>query len=235
MKIVSKFKDYYDYMAYLGVDPKIVYARHTTVLKHNEYKPIPFSLGKFSTYHLPGFDTQTRDDKHGFVPVHLGHFDLIFCGQCYTGWVYTIGYSNGSVEYIWSVDRLKEIYLEFLQRTYMGRRLYTHNFAEGAPEWNELEQWVVRPANPAILNEYPDIPVIVSSGYSIVLNPKLDEYEFYNKVEAEQAWQQLSMWLSREPDVPETVRTEKLNLQRHGMDSTSFKRSDHPAKPRGKK
>ena len=241
MKIISNFKDYYDYMSYLGIDNSVVYERMTRKYRASEFKSFdPYSLdfydivGSYRGFKSIEFNSTIRYNGK-LYSIHLVHRTIVFCGTCYTFWEYEkkdSRFKPKDIEIIWSIDRLREVVYSIFDM--QKRNKYRYEYYIQDIFWNSLKKWQIQPAREKFIrnNEYP---VVYLYGNEKITNPRLSDLKFYNVVFPQEAWQRISMWLTRPKDVPETSRSEKTDLIRHGMDKTSFKRNNHPGKPRKRK
>lgn len=229
MKIISNFKDYYDPMAALGIDEQTVFVRsgERTILPltTNQKKAFPnlnhdFKSGKA----FPHFKIlRTRE--------YLNLFWVIFIDKIYYFWIHE---SKGGIEkIIWDLNELKQICEGKISKYYKYPwDLLDTNFAV-YPFDRAIDPSVspIRENDPIIICDYTDWD---RSDRCIIVNGRLVDINFNKIVDAQQAWQQISMFLTK-PKVGEpTTDSEKTKLLQHGMDNWSFKRPNHPKKPRGK-
>jgi hypothetical protein len=243
MKIISKFNELYDRMEYLGVDPSIVYVRNTEA-KH--YPNLPKLIEKIAPTALPQYYI------HGIRnnALILRPFYLFMCDRFYLFWKTVTQENYGrrkEVNYLWDLEEVENFYNKSQSESNQYRPLFKRTY------WNNLKTKLEGdlPKN-FKLNSKFDCPVIVSGVFdysntlinpslylgedenNITLNPRLTTLNFHKKMGEVDVWQKISMFLSRDKEVPNTTRSEKTDLMRHGMDKNSFRRDSHPRKPRSK-
>ena len=121
MKIISKFKDYYDYMVYLGMDDKCVYLRNEHEIDEDTKNTWPTKkktvIQKYTSYR-EWFNFNTGDRSDESKP-SLHHRWVAFCGKQYHCWIHVLPQIkkwNGQTDII-SQDRSYEIIWD-AQRAY---------------------------------------------------------------------------------------------------------------------
>lgn len=226
MRIISKFRDYYDPVQAHGADPNLVYRRATSE------QIVEARL----------FPSAFFEEKHREVPYlrpwRLSLAYLCFCGKSYAylffeGLAYSTGtelleayrararehpevrdYSH-NVEALLDIDRKsKRPYHEFLTSLVSSRRgesIGPELFRKlGAPvllvhrcgNWTTTEYW-------------------------IKINPCLSDFRFYQLFDPFAAYQELAMYLGNElaqPDIaPQTVGSDKDLAKAKGFDDQSFR------------
>lgn len=235
MRIISKFKDYYDYMSYLGIDNKCTYIRNT---KNEHIRGSGIDIvDRPGYFFMPSFK-ERKHPKKPELQASLRSIEVVLCGVRYYGWkLYTREWLRFSYrhteEIIWDLERVREVYEEYWQGSL--------NIQEKSDiYWKQVADWMVMPLN-AKSSKFFTEPVYafeanaIEKGGEWYSNPNLTDYDFYKVVTPEEIWQRISMWISKPKEVPETTRNEKVDLLRHGMDGMSFKRDTHPGKPRSNK
>ena len=224
MKIFSKFKDYYDYLAHVyGEDPKIVYVRGkinkpVKVLKiegtHGNYSNIGSRLGRVYNLELDKYQNKW----------------LLFCGRQFLLQRHIISHPKDPIiEWTpWALApqkyilKLKDIYHFKWRRDIIE---YPDDYFEGAFFNNNLSfhKWIGKPIVTMISYDNYD-------EYSPVLK---DIGGFVAEIPAEMAYQEISHFIMNvmndNPDTKPPVQVnEKDRYQMHGFDlKTSFR---HPVK-----
>ena len=94
MRIVSNFKDYYDHLAYLGIDNKVVFERTTERLNVDNLKL------ERSTPYINNIRKSCTIDQ----------VFIIVCNIAYTGWVYLNYGKQDEKQYIFNKEEAKKIY-----------------------------------------------------------------------------------------------------------------------------
>ena len=225
MKIISKFKDYYDYMAYLGIDEKCVYYRQEHKLNSDDYPDWPWKKKTADGYYRRGpelhwltFNTglNAKEDQPS---LYTG--SVYFCGKKYLCWIYiepqqvrwtghwTVIDSERSYRIIWDIDEVLELVLKNTPK----RKSYSKNWAKES--YNHYKDKLVTKVDDSIFELF-GCPIIASFSveetniyegwprrsyetynviYSHYANANLKERSFHNVVDAQKAWQELQMYL----------------------------------------
>lgn len=204
MKIISNFKDYYDFMVNkYGIDPKVVYER---VQRGGMYVPDYIKISKERTEEWV---------------VH-------FCGKKY--YVY---YAFGDWYYGKGVLDLDETkYPEKWLDIYTYKKVTEFNTWKSGYE-PKKSRWfgTVRGAEkihggPTDINEKENCPIVLTSPLVnfTVLNPRLSDLNFAKVIPPEDAFITISNWLTRENPIID-YRTDKEKVISHGFDpKTSFRK-----------
>jgi len=226
MKIISKFKDYYDYMAYLGVDNKVVYERHTASSAEM------VRVNKRPNSWFPG-------------PDRWEHFDhwLIICNKAYRLPLWVTDFTKDVKDHfkkeytLISVEQYIERENKGLDERYRGKW-----FRRNKPRYMDMSDFEPRD----VKCKYP---IVANMSYSkddnlfihperwgehIIINPRLIDYGFASRIPAEQVWQELSMFIAS-TEVKMLEITDEIRAQQKGFDKTSFRKDTHQSKPRGRK
>lgn len=224
MKIISKYKDYYDYCEYLGIDPKCIYKRDTKVISlnksHRKIWPVEESL------YLDYWRIYEEGGRWPVEEMWVGW--LAFCGILYPHFLIRVK------EDVFITRDLNQAQI-FLSRT-THRRWWKDKatrFNERVKELQEKkvpDSFFIKHNSPAILYD--------PKNSKLTLNPNLQDLQFYHVKTAEQAWQELSMFLMSVLKVDQRPMVEvedKYRIHAHGFDKSSFRREQHPHKPRSKK
>lgn len=204
MKIISKFKDYYDYLTGIyGIDEKVVYVRQMTT-----------SGGKPELIHF----SSTNDC---YWP-NFGKFEVKLSVLYVLGVKYVFCEYKGKIYYgeeIESILDKKDIYnISELKTTYK-------NAVFGISEF-----WRSTPAihlSKTDLNDKYNCPIIIGPLYDSpdqrYLNPRLSDYEFGRIIDPTTMYYNLSTFLAREK-VIEDKMSDKEKIVSHGFDlKTSFR------------
>ena len=225
MKIISKFKDYYDNMrCYSMCSDDFTYIRNTDDhLIGKEIIPQTLDLEIFK-----------RDHKIKFLLIG-------FCGKIYPIFKVEISENYTAKKYKIFFDFEKAI--EFcIDKKYLNRQIKNnqikswryggkknHN-VEGIikyyknkydKDYNKLNQY---------FEEYNTPVFILQRNYRetlISINPRLKDFEFYKIFEGHQAYQEIEMYIGNillKPDDPDQITDDKILAQNHGFDKWSFKK-----------
>lgn len=210
MKIISNFKDYYDFMVgKYGADPKVVYERVC-----QEYSGIDKSWSKQGMY-TPEYLKFGKDRSEKWQ-VH-------FCGkEYYIYYVYGDWFFGEEI-----VNIVPEKYPQYSATT---------AFFNGAhnDQRSMLKSWRAEFDTPksffskspkvqgmaSDVNEKLKCPVVIGDS---IKNPRLKDIEFGKIIPPEEAFITISNWLSREKVIVDR-RNDKEKILSHGFDTkTSFR------------
>ncbi len=252
MRIHSKHKDYYDSALGYGIDPNCHYVR-----KEDEFKAPsgPSRLGERSEYNdiekmefletfLKTKPTQTRyRDDSSRIETALTH-GFLFCGKMYVCIEFTTG--AGKTLWAYSADdvlSIIKIYGSKLElANWNGKKIdkwssssrefggpyfrYGIYNKEHMKKFFEIYQAVERKE---FMDYHHDIgiPVMMFTNQVLVYNPVLADYKFYKIVDAFQAFQELSMFISgvlggNSPKMVEI--SDKIRIAKHGFNEMSFRK-----------
>jgi len=213
MLILSKKKDYYDgVVGTMGIDKTIVYDRKETIF---EGKNIPkiFSVKSFrmryenNIFHAISYRKLTKEIRSKYDS--LSYIIVGFCGKVYLGLVLSYKIKTGFLPedkyvIVYNQDEIKEIV-----------------------EWSEIDNYLI------FVNNYNAIEmfrtyntpafVYVDGGRNdkFIVNPILDEYDFYKVFDSFNAFQEIQMFIggvlgSKENEIIKISDKDKIN--QHGFD-----------------
>ena len=239
MKIISKFKDFYDPVAYaMGVDSELMYIRKTGGLDKDETealgieKHVRIEIGSY------GDPRPYPGDKKKLI-YEISTFFVGFCGKTYHGIrvdTYTSKLGIGRSfdhEYYYGEDAKN-----FLKKFDNTNRYWRHLRAKAAEDFQFPQELFSEHNVPVFLGEYERGEV--HPDFVVYTNPNLSEVKFVKVIDPYTAFQELSMYLGgvlrkQEPDMVEV--SEKDKLLQHGFDPKySFRKEPGKPKPRkGKK
>ena len=95
MRIISKFKDYYDIGLSYGVDPNITYVRKTDVITTDSAESYEEAVREYSKcWYTPTYTT-----------TNIMHIIVGFCGEIYPYWLVT---ESSNINFVRTVDVLKQ-------------------------------------------------------------------------------------------------------------------------------
>lgn len=209
MKIISKFKDYYDYLAGVwGVDEKLVLDRTKFTPKRRigeDYEII--------TFHICGTQYQGMwmDGEVLYGDELIPFMEL--------------DYKTGRPR-----ERLADPYYHSLYKEFEG---FEHMWSILLPSKQRQTNWKTRyilkqplkHLSPT-LNDLTNCPIILGRFKGDEqLNPILKEYNFHKVLSAEAIWQELTTWLaSKHEEIIQDTRTNKEKILSNGFDlKTSFR------------
>lgn len=245
MKIVSKYKDYYDGVQAMGFDEKLVFVRHQELKsfkKPNSYNK--FREGSDDTLELDRINLETSNYEP--EQEHIDCYELIigFCGKLYPGIIFKhvkneqvvskkVYYdSKGVLSYI---DKLKSQY----RKLYFRCSFYNYYLPEPIKElldqhFNQncfkanYEDWFQDFNTPIFrIVQKPNMNDLTKHQYGkdeiihIELNPKLKDLEFYRLKDNYSAYQELSQFLggvlSKRDKINDNL-TDIEKVHQHGFD-----------------
>lgn len=198
MKIISPFKDFYDFIvAKYGIDSKAIYNRVHEVKKYNG------EWVKEGMY-VPDFVKNKTT---------IQSFKLYFCGIMYHGYVIgeKIFYDNEimSIESITAKVSKPGENPNSILRSWKYRREKKVEFL-----YNKKED----------LNEKYNCPVVFTQETIAVKNIRLSDIDFARILDPEKTFSSICNWLLRESPV-ENKQTDKEKVLSHGFDPiTSFRK-----------
>lgn len=218
MRIISDFKDYYDYIMQYGSDPKIIYDRKTSIHKK-----------KYSSRLLPCGNSLTY---------YVGSTSIYFCKKLYFGYYIKDKTYKTISKYCYTLDQLdkeinrllpKKVISDWYTKTYKRNRMINYNKAS----LSNGRHFDVRETNSFYFSEYMS-PVIIEADSEIIVNPRLSDYNFYNTIPAEQAFQDISQFLSNysfEEKIPKykgdkisKIIPDKIMAEIKSFDKNSFRK-----------
>lgn len=195
MKIISKFKDYYDGVAQSkGIDNKIIYVRETKNLFLKDFKYVYNHHLTTSKYFFPF--------RHGYRNSQEFHTVIIgFCGKLYPLIVKNISYDNN--EYIYDNNIIKELC-----------KNHYDSFINMTNDKNILELFYKHKTPVFLLYGNND-------NYNFKINPNLKKLEFFKIFDSSSAFQEIEMYISGviglNTEKPIEI-SDKSKIESHGFD-----------------
>jgi hypothetical protein len=200
MKIISKRKDYYDYLGQIyGVDDKVLYRRDPRQVDG-------VCVTKLIVWE-PSFNYSYGDNV---VQVYPSAGVIWFCGQAYL---------ILALEEKWGHLSPKErtTYYYSFKELDKWKPLMKEKLLAG------IEKFFATPVK-GDANTKHNSPQIVQIGNKLQIDPILKDYQFQRVISPEQAFQRVSMFVSAKPDVPQTVPTDMHRFEAKGFSKkTSFR------------
>lgn len=209
MRIVSGFKDYYDFpTSFYGVDEKRVYVR--TREKLDDYGARQkWNRGKKKLIE------DVKNPQKGFIiaPTIGWFFTVAFCDKLYQGY-----YSDVSKKYMYTVDELPEVAKKVIMES---------NYWWNRKTLRVGDYFIPEPTN---INKLIDSPVMVMSPNHFdrpggdVKNENLSLYHFGKVIEPTRAYQEIYTWIGyKEPEMPKDLK-DMHRFEAKGFDKkTSFR------------
>lgn len=196
MKIISKYKDYYDYLQGIyGIDEKIVYRRST----YN-----PFSIGDGVNSYKPHFLVDKLSNANKIIP-----YTFAICGK-----LYSVMWCAGKL-----VTSHKELEIRKSELNLTSVNGYA-DYLKGSVHFGRSTNVNADLNCPIVLLNNDRWGRVTNKG---VLNPKLSDFEFNRVIGPEDMYLSISEFLSREPEIKDT-RTNDMKIESYGFDKiTSFR------------
>lgn len=245
MKIVSKYKDYYDGIQSMGFDKSIVYVRHETVKsvkKPKSYKS--YLQNSEDTLELDRINLETGDYKPNQEHIDCSELEVGFCGKLYPAIIFKhiknekeigkkVFYSTGSV--LNYIKQLKKNYKSLYYRCsfynyYLDEPTtkFLDDYFEQKKYDNTYESWFQEFETPIFI--FTSDPDQTKRNWNIkrnedilyiISNPILKEIEFYRIKDNYSAFQELSQFLGGvlgNTEINTSNLTDKEKVQQHGFD-----------------
>lgn len=239
MRIISKFKDYYDSILAYGQDSNFVYMRKQ--IEIDSFNKVDEDwLYDIKRNILPNISIHTVGARWRSYDNISDPFIIGFCGKIYPCVYLRYEYycehtktTKADTIYAYSYSDV----ISFLKKHKLKNEL--QDFEEDSFFWNsksQLKKFFRMKADDfqKIFVDYK-IPIfkinfdtnVLDHPINIILNPQLSTYKFYQKVDAYTAFQEISMYLDGVLGVnaPETVDiSDLMQRDKKGFDYRSFKK-----------
>lgn len=219
MRIISKFKDYYDYATAFGIDPKLVYVRTTN----------SHTISSSSTNRISQLGALIAKQRRRVFSDRFKCFYVGFCGNVYSGLSYYTD-STGSVvhsshvncthqrHFIWNVSTID---LVILSHKMFSHRLYNIETVEQALKTTQFHTPI------SMIDEFQQegIVCLVVDDDQIVINPRLLDYNFQHVIDPMSAFQEISMFISGPLSTSNNMieLSDRDRISKHGFDKQSFR------------
>lgn len=243
MRIISKFKDYYDSCMYYGMDKDLVYARHVET-KNGSIKEL------LETSELRSYESNKTNIYYAFG-------NIGFCGKFYPYIKFERGLPTDRITQIKPPNEVVFCYNFEQVEEYMNSFPYTGNFmgyyrtkltdkqkrhypvSSHLPYqyWNDADtlenyfnKYTKQNLEPFFEHKTPIIIAVNrergNQDTSLKTNISLKEYQFYRMFDAFKAFQEISMFLGGV--MPRTgketvILSDVMKRDKHGFDNMSFK------------
>ena len=238
MRIISKFKDYYDYGLYFGIDSTLVYYRETKEDEDSCIDRIKFShFNKFrrnlsENYIYKNFKIDKRNIRFFFYHKDVSQKFLHFCGKVYPFYYINLeeierGESplkkeiNKFNHFIWASDHISDFFEEFQKDDWFLNKRNHHGF--GSTILDPKDEFKVRECNDLNLRFNSPIVLEQSNGNKIhyTINPNLRDIHFFDVMNDNSTFQEISQYLaylSTQKLEKRSKQTDKEKVLSHGMD-----------------
>lgn len=227
MKIISKFKDYYDSAIGQGIDPNLIYLREKKEIKVKNNPDDP-AVGEISSswFHRSTLIDSSYYSFHAYL--------LGFCGKIYPMiYVKKVGEDKGECFYKFETfkDSVygKSIDGDKKMRRWMRSQM---NGISTQVSTSNIEDFFNQNTSrlTSVFAEY-NTPVFLYGRWNqhkeIRTNPTLKNFEFYKVQDPFSCFQELSMFVGgvlKSPEKPMVELTDKDRIAKHGFDKHSFRK-----------
>jgi len=227
MRIISKYKDYYDGVGAGDLDPIPVYERHEK--KIELIQPFPNDW-RHSKYLIVNRNNKVDGYKSKLVERSLYTYVIGYCGELYP--ILKVVQDEGSISKYWYEYDVSTI-LDYVKT---NRWQGIHRYKEILNEWLEL----IKTLKLQDIFKEHNVPVFIFDGFEIdtrkgtqpvlhvTLNPRLRKYEFYKIKDAYTTYQDIRMYvgndLARDTEVNVPTGDDKTLAESKGYDKWSFRK-----------
>jgi len=223
MRLYSKFHDYYDTAIAYGIDELCFYQR-----KQQGFKPPEYRKGSVaSTYNDIAEPFKDSIEHTSFLNARFAKFYILFCGRVYPGVRYHYDKNINSIEYydkiVYDVEDALREHSKYRKRhpsrwygVDRGAKAIKQHFSLKVPEEILIN-----------MHHKAGVPIILITGEKVVYNPKLLTYGFQKVVNATEAFQEISMFISGVlgGQSPKMVQLEDKDLiKKRGFNKLSFRK-----------
>lgn len=238
MKIISKFKDYYDSVSMYGVDESQIYLRKTTILEDKNEKDYIYPANLCNI--VKKFYNRSLNDWR------ISPFTLNFCGKHYQGFKLQLEVYPRTKHICYTIEELEQV-LQLnkvkLPKTWLNSSIYFSFNRRKAEAWFDREfptsdkinleyktaYWVIDSFSDKSNKHYIGVEVQVTT-----LHPILKDLEFYKVKSFQDTYQEINQYYFGVIGGPNENLVEiedKYRIAAHGFDKFSFRKA--PSK-RGK-
>lgn len=220
MKIISKFKDYYDHVQAYGVDDSISYVRNQVIVCDRNYyhnggwnrETVEADIVNWDHEH---FSFKELEDEERFPPIPAsgrGIYTINFCGKEYYAYRASL---DGKAHFIYAPDKFKAL----VESGYPYIPRY---------DVSSYISWLA--SNGRVdhvnINEKYKCPIIVRfsthAGHFTIYNCRLNLVEFQKTIDPYTAYMELDMFISgvigKTAGEMATI-SDKDKIDKHGFDS----------------
>lgn len=229
MRIISKFKDYYDTVQIYGVDNKTTFIRKTSDPISSKTLDILASdfdwPGKSTFRKIPWNATNVTLIPHDYLL-------LFFCGAVYPIVVYQeiLNNTNIKLTYCYDINAIDTLMIKHKVEKYFEKEKYISWFIDLRRK-NKIKELFNIPINKnkvVTLHHKIESPYFIFSLYdsTIIINPILKNLQFFRIIDAFKAYQEIYMFISgilggKSPKIIEV--SDEIRKYKHGFDKWSFK------------
>lgn len=231
MRIISKFKDYYDSVQLYGVDIKTTFIRKTSEPIHTKSLDIFSANFEFPAKNAFGRTSYYYTDR--FIElIPYDYLLLFFCGQVYPIVVYQEGLDtfNIKLKYCYDIESIDSLMTRHKVEKYFEKERYISWFIDLRRKSKIKELFNVPTNKDKVLDLHHKIesPYFIFStvNSNITVNPVLKDLQFFRIIDAFKAYQEIYMFISGilGGKSPKTIEvSDEIRKSKHGFDKWSFK------------
>lgn len=229
MKIISKYRDYYDSCASRhGVDNELLFVRHEREIESEKEQDRWSELRNFPSSCFIG---TYRGNE-----LALSDFVIGFCGKLYRG-IFSSERSKNSLEYkskywydfnsindyILSRYKFKENPLE--KKNYHNSTSFKM-FMELPRESKSFRDRCIA-EQITIISRFREPRLLSGKNATVLVNHSLDDVQFWRIFTPYMAYQEISMWVGgalNQPERPMIKVSDEIKIHKHGFNKYSFRK-----------
>lgn len=244
MKIVSKYKDYYDSALAYGSDEELVYVRKKSKIAFASLSdPVRDRLAKLRR-NLPHISLHISGERYSGYDNMSAPFLLGVCGKIYPVVCLTLkGVDTFAYSYEDVMSFLRKHKLQKELEDFEDARSWLWNSSDDlrsffSIKFEALSEVFIDNKVPLFLIDFKFSTGVGCIPCDIVVNPQLKEYGFYKKLDPYTIFQEIGMYLDGVLGVtaPDMVGIDDLIMRgKKGFDNTSFKHMPDTRRRKAKK
>ena len=223
MRIISDFHDYYDVGMQNGIDPKLPYKRF------RREEDVAIRLPRWgSAVRYSGWSLEYYED----------HSSIIFLGFAGTVYPVVVHFVDaGKIAYFFDHDKIPDdFFYGLLEYRWSWRRRPEKDRAnlltQAKKELLEIFELKSDPGITRLFNVFKTAIFVYRLGdKKVVLNERLNQYDFPRILPPMQAFQELEMYVGSyltQPVIEEPPISDKIKAEIHGFDKFSFRKAKGP-------
>lgn len=233
MRIISKFRDYYDVIQGHGADSRLVMVREERLVTDkdagykqilNYYAPVlrervESSYDRSDLRYYANYDRYYNPIKDWWR-LQVGFKIVVFCGKPYPVFITERESKREAfkkdIRFIYDLQELNALVKE-----HEGNDLFERPSKWRARSWAlEAYEHAMSKSWADVATEYKAPIMLVQSKHLLTIYPELKKIQFYKKMEPWQAYQELSMFMGNiaSPDNTPVTVSDKDRAAQHGFD-----------------
>ena len=230
MRIISKYRDYYDAGMGEGQDRSLVFVRHLEIWDLQQNQVPPATLKPFLDYlsaTRPGSVNVRRLPVAGLTDLNLYFGAIWLAGRFYPFATLSVREVKNILpndpQFFYDFDSLQQATAAL---GYEISEKASNRFGR-APRAPARSFFELSGSDRLVPAAYEHRVGLASAfGSRVQLNPRLQDFEFFRKLNPWEAYQELSMFWGNvaHPDMVPVTLSEKDRINQHGYDKWSFRR-----------